>query len=47
MFKIITVAALGYIFYRLVASPKSIDPAEESDAISQEPDEFIDYEEIE
>lgn len=47
MFKIITVAALGYIFYRLVASPKSIEPAEEPETITQEPDEFIDFEEIE
>lgn len=47
MFKIITVAALGYIFYRLVASPRAIEQADEPDAIAQEPDEFVDYEEIE
>lgn len=49
MFKIITIAVLGYLFYRLVASPKSLDQADDQDFISSEPseDEFVDYEEIE
>jgi len=47
MFKIITVAALGYIFYRLVSGPKASDTSEEPEELTQEPDEFIDYEEIE
>lgn len=49
MFKIITIAALGYLFYRLVAAPKSLDKADDQDFISSEPseDEFVDYEEIE
>lgn len=49
MFKLFTVAALGYLFYRLVASPKSLDIGDETDFIAPEADEdeFVDYEEIE
>jgi len=49
MFKLITVAALGYLFYRLVASPKSLERGEETEFIASEPDddEFVDYEELE
>lgn len=49
MFKLITVAALGYLFYRLVAAPKSLDRGDDHDFISSETDEdeFVDYEEIE
>ena len=50
MFKIVTVAALGYILYRLVISPaKPLKKAEPMEELEQEPDsgDFIDYEEIE
>lgn len=47
MFKIITLAALGYLFYRLVSKPSSIDAADDIESLQQEPDEFVDYEEIE
>ncbi len=50
MFKIVTIAALGYILYRLVLSPaKSINKAEPLEELEQEPDsgDFVDFEEIE
>lgn len=49
MFKLFTVAVLGFLFYRLVTTPKSLDRAEDNDFIAPEPDEdeFVDYEEIE
>ncbi len=46
MFKIISIAVLGYIFYRMVI-PKSIEPPKEDNSNNDTDDgEFIDYEEI-
>jgi hypothetical protein len=50
MFKIVTVAALGYILYRLVLGPtKTVDKAEPLEPLEQEPDsgDFVDFEELE
>jgi len=50
MFKIVTLAALGYLLYRLVLGPtKVIEKAEPLEELEQEPDsgDFVDFEEIE
>lgn len=50
MFKIVTLAALGYILFRLVINPtKTLEKAEPLEELEQEPDtgDFVDFEEIE
>jgi len=48
MFKILTFAVLGYLFYRLVMPAKSLDEGDSTGSLNQEPDsgDYVEYEEI-
>lgn len=49
MFKLLTIGVLLFLMYRLVFPSKQIKAGERQEVIEQEPepDDFIDYEEIE
>ncbi|MEL7020306.1 MAG: hypothetical protein AAGK47_01740 [Bacteroidota bacterium] len=51
LFKIILLAALGYIFFRLVAPPKTLSERQQTQIRHRKEvrdnDEYVDYEEVE
>lgn len=49
MFKLLTIGVLLFLMYRLVFPSRQIEAGERQDYIDQEPepDDFVDYEEIE
>jgi hypothetical protein len=52
MFKIITIAVLGYLFYRLFLVPRALNSPPTQDQIDDQDakptdDDFVEYEEVE